>query len=199
MAQNKLLLSLFQKASKRQGRKEVITIMYHVNQLLASDYSPQCPLCPWKIYNMFRMLYIGSTNISCIQVLLSLSRSAVQEKAISRSFSVYPSLPWSDIATSPLLRCPFVSWLLDLSTSVFCICLINWLACVSLRVSGQTKIDGLSDDTARFHSEMHTQEVFWSPFETVRCKIWSTSRFHSKLVCSRNCEICYHHIPIKYT
>ena len=106
---------------------------------------------------------------------------------------------WSDIATSPLLRCPFVSWLLDLSTSVFCICLINWLACVSLRVSGQTKIDGLSDDTARFHSEMHTQEVFWSPFETVRCKIWSTSRFHSKLVCSRNCEICYHHIPIKYT
>ena len=124
--------------------------------------------------------------------LLSLSRSAVQEKAISRSFSVYPSLPWSDIATSPLLRCPFVSWLLDLSTSVFCICLINWLACVSLRVSGQTKIDGLSDDTARFHSEMHTQEVFWSPFETMRCKIWSLSRFHSKLVCSRNCEICYH-------
>ena len=156
-----MLLSLFQKASKRQGRKEVITIMYHVNQLLASDYSPQCPQCPWQIYNMFRMWYIGSTtNISCIQVLLSLSRSTVQEKAISRSFSVYPSLPWSDIATSPLLRCPFVSWLLDLSTSVFCICLINWLACVSLRVSGQTKIDGLSDDTARFHSEMHTQEVF---------------------------------------
>ena len=93
MAQNKLLLSLFQKASKRQGRKEVITIMYHVNQLLASDYSPECPQCPWKIYNMFRMWYIGSTNISCIQVLLSLSRSAVQEKAISRSFSVYPSLP----------------------------------------------------------------------------------------------------------